>query len=249
MKVLKVQGVILFVLIFSTHGSVEPNKLENSESRHRNERSLALAFVPNQVTDMTAGQIIASAFEKQLSPKGITGQIVVNVMILIFETVGYTIGSTIYTILNTFGIKQDFFTQVFGPFGSLFIQLRWIKNLFLATSTFILLNYVFAPTETLDVLDEQGVNKFKDIILKETFPVALIREFIVDSTFGIRGFTILWLFIRYMNNVSMNPGILFLRVWGVLPPPGNARSAEVPDSEESIEQGYHDMLRNIKSEL
>lgn len=59
---------------------------------HRNERSLALAFVPNQVTDMTAGQIIASAFEKQLSPKGITGQIVVNVMILIFETVGYTLG-------------------------------------------------------------------------------------------------------------------------------------------------------------
>ena len=157
--------------------------------------------------------------------------------------------ATIYTILNTFGIKQDFFTQVFGPFGSLFIQLRWIKNLFLATSTFILLNYVFAPTETLDVLEEQGVNKFKDIILKETFPVALIREFIVDSTFGISGFTILWLFIRYMNNVSMNPGILFLRVWGVLPPPGNARSAEVPDSEESIEQGYHDMLRNIKSEL
>ena len=59
---------------------------------HRNERSLALAFVPNQVTDMTSGQIIASAFEKQLSPKGITGQIVVNVVILIFETVGYTIG-------------------------------------------------------------------------------------------------------------------------------------------------------------
>jgi len=249
MKVLKVQGVILFVLIFSTHGSVEPNKLENSESRHRNERSLALAFVPNQVTDMTAGQIIASAFEKQLSPKGITGQIVVNVMILIFETVGYTLGSTIYTILNIFGIKQDFFTQVFGTFGALFIQLRWIKNLFLATSSFILLNYAFAPTETLDVLGEQGVNKFKDVILKETFPVALIREFIVDSTFGISGFTILWLFIRYMNNVSMNPGILFLRVWGVLPPPGNARSAEVPDSEESIEQGYHDMLSNIKSEL
>ena len=48
--------------------------------------------MPNQVTDMTAGQIIASAFEKQLSPKGITGQIVVNVVILIFETVGYTIG-------------------------------------------------------------------------------------------------------------------------------------------------------------
>jgi len=246
---MKVQTVIFFVLIFSTQGSVEPNKLENSESRHRNERSLALAFVPNQVTDMTAGQIIASAFEKQLSPKGITGQIVVNVMILIFETVGYTVGSTIYTILNIFGIKQDFFTQVFGTFGALFIQLRWIKNLFLATSSFILLNYVFAPTETLDVLGEQGVNKFKDVILKETFPVALIREFIVDSTFGIRGFTILWLFIRYMNNVSMNPGILFLRVWGVLPPPGNARSAEVPDSEESIEQGYHDMLRNIKSEL
>ena len=41
---------------------------------------------------MTSGQIIASAFEKQLSPKGITGQIVVNVVILIFETVGYTIG-------------------------------------------------------------------------------------------------------------------------------------------------------------
>ena len=59
---------------------------------HRNKRSLALAFVPNQVTDMTSGQIIASAFEKQLSPKGITGQIVVNVVILIFETVGYTIG-------------------------------------------------------------------------------------------------------------------------------------------------------------
>ena len=48
--------------------------------------------MPNQVTDMTSGQIIASAFEKQLSPKGIMGQIVVNVVILIFETVGYTIG-------------------------------------------------------------------------------------------------------------------------------------------------------------
>lgn len=124
-----------------------------------------------------------------------------------------------------------------------------MKNLILATSSFILLNYVFAPQETLDVLREQGVNTFKGVILKETFPVALIREFIVDSTFGIGGFTILWLFIRYMNNVSMNPGILFLRVWGFLPPPDNARSAEVPDSEESIIQGYHDMLSNVKSEL
>ena len=124
-----------------------------------------------------------------------------------------------------------------------------MKNLILATSSFILLNYVFAPQETLDVLREQGVNKFKDVILKETFPVALIREFIVDASFGIGGFTILWLFIRYMNNVSMNPVILFLRVLGFLPPPGNARSAEVPDSEESIIQGYHDMLSNVKSEL
>ena len=63
---------------------------------------------------------------------------------------------TIYTILNTFGYKQDFLTQVFGPFGSLFITLRWVKNLIMATSTFILLNFVFAPQETLDVLREQG---------------------------------------------------------------------------------------------
>ena len=51
-----------------------------------------MAFVPNQVTDMTSGQIIASAFEKQLSPKGITGQLNVNIVVLIFEIVGYTIG-------------------------------------------------------------------------------------------------------------------------------------------------------------
>ena len=62
---------------------------------HRNERSLALAFVPNQVTNMTSSQIIASAVQKQLGPKGITGQIIVNTMILIFETVGYSIAGKI----------------------------------------------------------------------------------------------------------------------------------------------------------
>ena len=57
-----------------------------------------------------------------------------------------------------------------------------------------------------------------------------------------------------MNNASMNPVILFLRVLGFLPPPNNGRtpelpnrrSAAVPDSEESIIQGYHSMLNRFE---
>ena len=47
-----------------------------------------------------------------------------------------------------------------------------------------------------------------------------------------------------MNNASANPVILFLRVFGIQNPEGDARS--LPESEDSILQGYNDVLKRIK---
>ena len=162
----------------------------------------------------------------------------------------------IYSYLNTFGVEQRFFNQVFSPFGSLFITLRWWKNITLAIISFISLNYLFYTQDTIDELEDfstisKGFDKFKEVTLKETFPVALIREFICDSFFGIAGFTILWIIIRNMNGASANPVILFLRVLGLQDPEGRSSrtysgtSSVVPDSEDSILQGYQNMLKSI----
>ena len=49
---------------------------------------------------------------------------------------------------------------------------------------------------------------------------------------------------RSMNNLSINPAILFLRAYGLQDPEGNSRS--LPENEISILQGYYDMLKRIE---
>ena len=143
-----------------------------------------------------------------------------------------------YTFLNTFfGVQNDFLDANFGPAGSLILSFRWIKNLALAIFGFILIWSLLAPEQSFPILREVGFDQFKEFAINENFPIALIREWVTDALFSILGFASYWMIARYMNNASTNPIILFLRVFGLQNPDGNNRS--LPDSEESINQGYH----------
>ena len=74
-------NLVILVLIFMAFGLVQPSQLENVKK----DRSLALAFVDNP------GSVINKAVSAQWSPKGITGQLVVSIVILVAETIGYSV--------------------------------------------------------------------------------------------------------------------------------------------------------------
>ena len=74
-------NLVILVLIFMAFGLVQPSQLENVKK----DRSLALAFVDNP------GSVINKAVSAQWSPKGITGQLVVSIVILVSETIGYSV--------------------------------------------------------------------------------------------------------------------------------------------------------------
>ena len=120
----------------------------------------------------------------------------------------------------------------FGPLGSLGITMRWTKNLILAVVGFILIWAFLAPQETSDILRKVGFSQFKEFAINDNLPIALIREFVTDALFAIMGFAVYWMIARYEKNVSANPMILFLRVFGIQNPNGNSRS--FPKSEEKI---------------
>ena len=56
--------------------------------------------------------------------------------------------------------------------------------------------------------------------------------------------SIFWMIARLEKGAPADPMTLFLRVFGIQDPNGNGRS--FPDSEEKIEQGYHDLLKRIQ---
>ena len=132
----------------------------------------------------------------------------------------------------------------FGPVGSSQITFRWTKNVMLAIAGFIILWSILAPDQFIPLLREVGFDQFKEFAINENLPIALIREWVTDALFSILGFASYWMIARYMNNTSTNPVILFLRVFGLQNPDGDSRS--LPDSEESIHKGYHEMLKKIQ---
>jgi len=233
--------VIFFLLLCSTLSKVQTEKTLNSKGTlsKSDERTLALEIAPNR------NQNLKQALESQVFPTGIQGQVYINLSILAFVTIGYTIGGGIYTFLNNnFGLQNNFMDANFGPVGSFAITLRWAKNQILAMISFILIWAVLAPQQTSDILRKVGFNQFKTFAINENLPIALIREFITDAIFAILGFAAYWMFARYENDVSANPVILLLRVFGLQDPNGAGRS--FPDTEEKIYQGYHDLLKRIQ---
>jgi len=233
--------VIYFLLSSFTLTKVQTEKTSNLKGiEHKSdERTIAAEIAPNRT------QNIKQALELQIFPTGITGQIYINLSILTFVVIGYTLGGAIYTFFNTyFGVQNAFMDANFGPVGSLAISLRWAKNLILAIFSFILLWSILAPNQSYEILRNVGFNEFKEFAINEKLPIILIREFVTDALFAIIGFSIYWMIARTENDVSANPMILFLRVFGLQDPNGNSRS--IPDSEEKIYQGYNDLLQRTQ---
>ena len=82
---MKIQdNIMILVLIFTVFGIVQPSHTSQLENVKK-DRSLALAFVDNP------GSVINKAVSAQWSPKGITGQLVVSIVILVAETIGYSV--------------------------------------------------------------------------------------------------------------------------------------------------------------
>ena len=157
----------------------------------------------------------------------------------------FYVSAYVYTLFRqVFGVQNNFMDANFGPGGSLLIALRWAKNLILAIISFILIWAFLAPKQTSEILSKVGFNQFKEFAINENLPIAIIREFFGDAFFAIIGWSIFWMIARLENDVSANPMILFLRVFGLQDPNGNGRG--FPDSEEKIEQGYHDLLKRIQ---
>ena len=80
--------VILFMLSCSTIAKVQTQKPSNWKifDQRSDERSLALFIAPNR------SQNLQQALELQVFPTGLQGHIYINLSIMAFVVVGYTIG-------------------------------------------------------------------------------------------------------------------------------------------------------------
>ena len=155
----------------------------------------------------------------------------------------------IYAFLNTLGLHVNALEGVFGPVGALASMLRWFKLILLGNVTFLILNFIFAPEETSQFVGAFGFDAFKNLGVTENFSVALIREFIADCFFMTMGFVFMWLWARSEQNESLDLITLGLQVVGLNDPDDSSvsgrRKRALPFNEESIQRGYHDMLKTF----